>query len=281
MNNTALGILSALFILVGSWVLSWTNFCGGTADSPANFLFTDGAFKTKGVDAFSFQKSGSFLTVPVGTNGEFKKIAAHFKSDEDRILSLVGNYYASEKYTGDSNLGKERAEAVKAKLVDYGAPAENIMTSGKELKGKLEGKKLYNAVVFEGKEKVIEEVVPVEVKQPFSVLDPFTVRFESGGAKPEMTDELRNYLNQALAYIKENPDKTLMVTGYTDNQGTSKSNLKLSKDRAYIVRRLLRDVGKVPSGKVKYQGKGETNEIESNDSEEGRALNHRVEITIQ
>ena len=81
MNNTAIGILSFLFIVVGSWVLSWTNFCGGTTDAPANFSFTDGAFKTKGVDAFSFQKSGTFLTVPAVTNGEFKKIAAHFKSN--------------------------------------------------------------------------------------------------------------------------------------------------------------------------------------------------------
>ena len=281
MNNTALGFFSFLFIVVGSWVLSWTNFCGGTTDSPAKFLFMDGAFKTKGVDSYSFQKSGFFLTVPAATSGEFKKIAAHFKSNKNRTLSLVGNYYASERYTGNSNLGKERAEAIKAKLVKYGAPAESIITSGKELKGEVKGKKLYNAVVFEGNEKVVKEIIPIEVEKSFLVLEPFIVRFGSDGTKPEMTIELRNYLDLALAYIKDNPKKILMVTGYTDNQNTSKSNLKLSENRARIVRRLLRDIGKVPSGKVEYQGKGEVNEIASNDSEEGRALNHRVEITIQ
>ncbi len=281
MNNTALGFFSFLFIVVGSWILSWTNFCGGTTDSPAKFLFMDGAFKTKGVDSYSFQKSGFFLTVPAATSGEFKKIAAHFKSNKNRTLSLVGNYYASERYTGNSNLGKERAEAIKAKLVKYGAPAESIITSGKELKVEVKGKKLYNAVVFEGNEKVVKEIIPIEVEKSFLVLEPFIVRFGSDGTKPEMTIELRNYLDLALAYIKDNPKKILMVTGYTDNQNTSKSNLKLSENRARIVRRLLRDIGKVPSGKVEYQGKGEVNEIASNDSEEGRALNHRVEITIQ
>ncbi len=281
MNNTSLGILSALFILVGSWVLSWTNFCGGTVDSPSKFIFTDGAFKTKGVDAFSFQTSGIFLTLPAATSGEFKKIAAHFKSNKNRTLSLVGNYYSSEKYKGDSNLGKERAEAVKAKLVLYGAPAESIMTSGKELKGELKGKKLYNAVSFEGNEKVVEEVIPVGVEETFSVFSPFIIRFGANGAKPEMNEELRNYLDLALAYVNENPGKILMVTGYTDNQGTAKSRRKISIDRAYIVRRLLRDIGKVPSKKIKHQGKSEINEIASNDSEDGRALNNRVEITIQ
>ena len=280
-NNISLGIISALFILVGSWVLSWTNFCGGTTETPAKFFFTDGAFKTKGVDSYSFQKSGFFLTVPVATSGEFKKIAAHFKSNKNRTLSLVGKYYTSEKYTGKSSLGKERAEAIKAKLIKYGAPAGSIFTSGKQLNEEVKGKKLYNAVMFEGNEKVVEGITPIEVENSFSILNPFIISFGSDGTKPEMTEELTSYLEIALTYLDENPDKVLLVTGYTDNQGTSKSNIKLSEKRAYLVRRLLRDVGGVPSKKIKNQGKGEANEIASNDSEDGRALNNRVEITIQ
>lgn len=280
MNNTALGILSALFILVGSWVLSWTNFCGGTVDSPANFLFTDGAFKTKGVDAFSFQKSGSFLTLPVATSGEFKKIAAHFKSNENRTLSLVGNYYASEKYTGDSNLGKERADAIKAKLVQYGVSGDRIITSGKELTGDLTGKKLYNAVVFEGNEMEVEEKVgaPVEIK--FSPLKPHTVYFDSGTSKLEMTTELQRYLDQALEHLKQNSGTVLLLTGYTDNYGGSKNNKILSKDRARKLRTFLYKNG-VKKGQVNIQGLGEKNPIAPNDTDEGKALNRRVEITVK
>lgn len=280
MNNTTIGILSFLFIVVGSWVLSWTTFCGGTTEAPANFLFMDGAFKTKGVDAFSFQKSGTFLTVPAATNGEFKKIAAHFKSNENRTLSLVGIYYASEKYTGDSNLGKERAETVKAKLVKYGTPAEKIITSGKKMKGELVGKKLYNAVVFEGNEKGGEEKTSEKVDKPFSVLNPFAVKFDSGEANPKMTVELRNYLDLALRYLNENPNKILMVTGYTGNQG--KSNFRLSKEKARVLRRLLRDTDNgVKSEKIKFQGKDEVNEKSSNGDKKGTVLNHRIEITIE
>jgi len=280
MNNTALGILSALFILIGSWVLSFTTFCGGSADTTAKFLFTDGAFKSSSVDAFSFKKNGVLAAVPASTNGELRKVAAHFKSNEDRTLSLVGNYYPDEKYTGDSNLGKERAEVIKTKLVKFGAPADRIITSGKKMTGTLEGNKIYNAVVFEGIDNVEGEAETNVEEKAFSVLDPYAVRFATGVTKPEMTDELRNYLDLALTYINENPGKVLMVTGYTDNEGDAKSNLKLSKKRAEIVRRLLRDNG-VKSGQVEYQGKGDANELESNDTEEGRALNRRVEITIE
>jgi len=279
MNNTALGLLSALFITIGSIILSFTNFCGGSSESVANFSFTDGAFKSKNVDAFSFEKNGLFATIPAATNGEFKKIAAHYKSNENRTLSLVGDYYASEKYTGDTDLGTERAEAIKAKLVNYGVPAERILTSGKKLTGKFDGKRLYNPVHFKGGELVVEEAAPVEEKT-FSVLDPFTVRFETGVARPEMTDELRNYLDKALTYIKENPGKKLIVTGYTDNEGKPNPNLRLSKDRAKIVRRLLRNSG-VASGQVVARGKGQADAVASNDTKEGRALNRRVEITIE
>jgi outer membrane protein OmpA-like peptidoglycan-associated protein len=278
MNNTALGILSALFILVGSWVLSWTNFRGEAVDSPTHFSFIDGAFKTKSVDAFSFQEDGIFATIPMMTSGEFKKIAAHFKSNENRTLSLVGNYYAAEKYTGDSNLGKERAEAIKAILENYGAAADRIITFGRELAGEVGGKKIYNAVIFVGNEKAMEEIAPIEVEKPFSILDPFTVKFDYAAAKPKMTDELRYYLDLALAYIKDNPAKILMVTGCTGTQ--ENPSLNFSKKSAQIVRRLLR-VNGVRSRKVKWNIKDEANEISSNETEAGDAKDRRVEITIE
>lgn len=280
MNNTALGILSALFILVGSWVLSWTNFCGAAVDSPANFSFTDGAFKTKSVAAFSFQKDGTVATIPKMTDGEFKKIAAHFKSNENRTLSLVGNYYTSEKYTGDSNLGKERAEVIKAKLEEYGTPGDKIFTAGKELTEKLNGHKLYNAVLFEGNEKVVEEKIEAPIEVEFLPLVPYTVYFGSGTSKLEMTPELRSYLDQALEYLRQNSGTVLLLTGYTDNEGSAKMNKDLSRNRARKLRTFLFKNG-VKKGQIKIQGLGEKSPIAPNETDEGKALNRRVEITVQ
>ncbi|MFK8006582.1 MAG: OmpA family protein [Saprospiraceae bacterium] len=278
-NNTAIGILSALFILIGSWVLSLTNFCGGSAETPANFSFTDGAFKSKSVDAFSFEKDGIFATIPAVTNGELKKIAAHFKSNENRTLSLVGSYYASEKYTGETDLGKERAEAIKAKLVKYGTPADRIITSGKELTGVLEGKRLYNAVAFKGNEKADEAVVETPGEIEFSPSGLHTVYFDSGNSELEMTIELRKYLDQAMEYLNRNSGAVLLVNGYTDSEESSNKE-KLSRDRARRIRTFLYENG-IKKNQVMIQGLGETNPNESNDTDEGKALNRRLEISIK
>jgi OOP family OmpA-OmpF porin len=287
MNNTVLGIFSILFILIGAWLLSFTDFGISSVYPPAKFSFTDGAFKSKSVDAFSFEKDGIFATIPAPINGELKKVAAHFKSNENRILSLVGTYYATEKYRGESNLGKERAEAIKAKLVKYGTPADKITTSGKELIGKLEGRKIYNAVIFEGNEKVEEEAaalavvvveIPAEVK--FSPSLTYTVYFDSGSSKLEMTPNLKNYLDQASEYLKQNSGAGLSSLGYLDKEENTKSNKTLSRDRARRIRTFLVENG-IKKRRVSIRGLDEKNPIAPNETEEGKALNRRVEITIK
>lgn len=279
MNNTAVGILSFLFILIGAWLLSFTDF-GISSYPPVKFSFTDGAFKSKSVEAFSFEKDGIFATIPRLTNGELKKVAAHFKSNENRILSLVGIYYATEKYRGEGNLGKERAEAIKAKLVKYGTPEDKIITSGRELAEKLEGRKIYNAVIFEGNEKV--EVIavgnPAEVK--FSPSFTYTVYFDSGSSILEMTPNLRSYLDQALEHLKQNPGAGLSSLGYIDKEENKKSNRKLSRDRARRIRTFLVKNG-IKKSRITIRGLGEKNLITPNDTEKGKALNRRVEITIK
>ncbi|MFK7776066.1 MAG: OmpA family protein [Saprospiraceae bacterium] len=279
MNNTALGILSALYILIGSWVLSFANFGGDSADSAAKFSFTDGAFKTKTVNAFSFEKDGLFATIPAATNGELKKIGAHFKSNENRTLSLIGNYYATEKYNGETNLGKERAEAIKAKLVKYGTPKDRIITSGKELVGELGGKRLYNAVVFEGNEKVEEVAVETPVEVNFSPSGLHTVYFDAGSSNLEMTAELEKYLGQAMEYLRKNSGSVLLVNGYTDSEENTKKET-LSRARARTIRTFLEKNG-IKRSQVTIQGLGEKNPIGANDNEEGKALNRRLEITVK
>lgn len=279
MNNTGIGILSALFIIIGSWGLSLMNFLGESMDAPVNFTFIDGAFKTKKVTAFSFEKSGIFATIPAATNGELKKIAAHFKSNENRTLSLVGNYYASEKYDGKTNLGKERAEAIKAKLVKYGTPEDRIFTSGNELTEKLKGKRLYNAVIFEGNEK--EEETPDEpiVEVNFSPTEMHTIYFDAGSSELEMTPELNDYLDQVVEFLNENSESRISVEGFTDNEEDT-NNGKLSRDRARRIRTILIKKG-IKKSRIGIHGAGTKKPTGSNDTEEGKALNRRLEITTK
>jgi outer membrane protein OmpA-like peptidoglycan-associated protein len=75
-------------------------------------------------------------------------------------------------------------------------------------------------------------------------------------------------------------DKTLAVrvVGHTDNQGAADYNAKLSQRRAErVVEALAREHG-IDRGRMEPAGVGASEPVASNDSEEGRALNRRVEI---
>jgi len=66
---------------------------------------------------------------------------------------------------------------------------------------------------------------------------------------------------------------------HTDNQGLEESNLTLSNSRAKAVVEYLIKKG-VPTEQLTYQGLGESEPIASNEKEEGRRLNRRVEFVI-
>ena len=69
------------------------------------------------------------------------------------------------------------------------------------------------------------------------------------------------------------------LAGHTDNIGKKEDNKMLSEQRAQSVRRQLIEYGCNPD-KIQAFGYGDTQPVATNETEEGRALNRRVEITI-
>ena len=71
----------------------------------------------------------------------------------------------------------------------------------------------------------------------------------------------------------------LKITGHTDDVGSVEDNLLLSKNRAQSVTNYLIKNG-IESGRLIFDGKGESNPIEPNDTEAGRYQNRRIEFEI-
>jgi OmpA-OmpF porin, OOP family len=82
-------------------------------------------------------------------------------------------------------------------------------------------------------------------------------------------------LDKLSSVLRENGGK-VTVNGYASSEGTAAYNLKLSKDRANSVKTYLVNSG-VNASQVATKGHGEANPIASNDTEEGRIQNRRVE----
>ena len=87
-------------------------------------------------------------------------------------------------------------------------------------------------------------------------------------------------LNQLADLMKQHADDwTLKLSGHTDNQGNPEANMLLSEKRAKAVKKYLVSKG-VKEDKIITEWFGQTQPIESNDKEAGRAKNRRVEMKI-
>ena len=85
---------------------------------------------------------------------------------------------------------------------------------------------------------------------------------------------------QKLAHIlQQNPERTVLIEGFTDSTGSAAHNQELSERRATAVESALRDLGVAP-GRIGTRGYGETHPVATNDTAQNRQLNRRVEIII-
>jgi len=84
-------------------------------------------------------------------------------------------------------------------------------------------------------------------------------------------------LTEMVKLMKDNPGLKVEIQGHTDNVGAREYNLDLSRRRAQTVRDYLSLYG-IESSRMTLAGYGFDMPVASNDTEEGRALNRRVEL---
>ena len=87
-------------------------------------------------------------------------------------------------------------------------------------------------------------------------------------------------LREVVRLLQANPAMRLWVVGHTDSQGSAESNVTLSQARAAAVVRSLTGMG-IAAIRLAPHGAGPYAPVASNDTEEGRARNRRVELVKQ
>ncbi len=107
------------------------------------------------------------------------------------------------------------------------------------------------------------------------VLDNLT--FETGGAT--LTPESVATVDAIGAILGAFPTATVTLDGYTDNTGSSAANQRISRQRAEAVAAMLVERG-VLAERMAAAGHGPENPVGDNATEEGRALNRRIELTV-
>ncbi len=121
---------------------------------------------------------------------------------------------------------------------------------------------------------IIKEV-PVEIKQTMADLSNTMFDFN----KSVIKEAAKGPLNKVVAWLQENPKVKVEISGHTDSKGSDEYNQKLSEARAKAVYEYFVSQG-VDKFRLAYAGYGESRPIATNDTEEGRQQNRRVELNI-
>tara|TARA_B100001750_G_scaffold200704_1_gene175063 strand:- start:4556 stop:5443 length:888 start_codon:yes stop_codon:yes gene_type:complete len=100
------------------------------------------------------------------------------------------------------------------------------------------------------------------------------VTFESGSAT--IVESSYPRLDRVVEYMVHKPYARIRISGHTDNVGNARRNQRLSEDRAKAVRQYLVTKG-IAAERIEAVGHGDAQPLASNDTEEGRAQNRRIE----
>lgn len=219
---------------------------------------------------------------------EAERLAAEQKAKEEAMAKARAEAEAKAKAEADSIARAHAAEMAKAKaeadaqaaalarakaqadsLAAAKANAEARLKAEAEARAKAEAEARARA---RAEQKAREEVAFVTGYKDVAY-------FETAKDMPifgQLNEDSWVNLKEIMA---KNPDIKVTVTGHTDNVGKAAMNLNLSKRRAENIKKMLVEKG-IDGNRIQTFGKGETEPIESNDTEAGRAKNRRIEITI-
>jgi len=117
-----------------------------------------------------------------------------------------------------------------------------------------------------------------KVKEPHIVEElTLTVNFDT--AKYEIKDEYMEEVNAFAEFLSANSQYSAEIIGHTDSVGLKASNIILSSNRAKAIKNKLVELG-IEETRITVKGMGEDSPFSSNEDEDNRAMNRRIEVLL-
>lgn len=120
------------------------------------------------------------------------------------------------------------------------------------------------------------EPAPVPTFEPVVLSSDVNFAFD----RSELRPEAQSVLNNVAASLRQNPNVRVNIEGHTDAVGSNEYNLGLSQRRADSVSSYLMSQG-ISGDRMRTIGYGEERPVATNETDQGRAMNRRVEINGQ
>lgn len=193
---------------------------------------------------------------------------------DGKVFEITGMYFEDEpKPEGFENMGFARASQT-AQLFKGLIPDDQIRLRARlvdERDGVRENP--FEAAAFkwiEAEEPVTETVEELD--------DRVIIRFPFGSVKKEYDPSVDDYITKLSTRVKETSER-ITLTGHTDNVDSDTFNLQLGLRRAQEIKNILVGQG-VAANQITTTSKGESQPVASNETEEGRYENRRVEVRL-
>jgi len=254
--------------------------------SPGQYAKVEGTIVSRKGDALLVRKQNtnelSVVTLTEATDVESPAGVLNLERKKQEMSKLQpGLFLKVRGHGGDQKeLVAERISFHRSAL-----KVTNQISSGQvELREELEARlKANNDSINEAKARARTELSSLTSR--IADLDAYdekfsgSVRFATGSAM--LSAEAKSTLDSLVAIGTGLNGSLVEISGFTDSRGSNALNEQLSRRRVESVVAYLASAQSVPLRKiVNPTGLGESNPIGSNDTEEGRALNRRVEIKI-
>lgn len=120
--------------------------------------------------------------------------------------------------------------------------------------------------------------IPLQPIEPGALVVLKNIFFDTRQAelKPESIVEL----NKVIQLMADNPKLKILISGHTDNIGKPQDNVLLSNNRASAVIKYLLASGQIAKERLQSKGLGAAKPVADNNTEQGRALNRRTELSV-
>ena len=184
-----------------------------------------------------------------------------------------------EARTAEADRAKREAEAAQQQAAQAQMQAQSAQQQAQAAQAQAAATQEQNAALLQRAavlEAILVELQAVKTERGY-VVTIGDVLFATNQAS--LTPNGMSTLRKLADVMAQNPNRTVLVEGFTDSTGSSTHNQELSKRRAEAVASALGSMG-VPRERIAMRAYGEAFPIAANDTASNRQLNRRVEIVL-
>ncbi len=240
------------------------------------------AFGFESPNYISFNKSSfAHLAMASGVNGNMGDLVTYLKGHKERGVTITGRYGEGE--TNSSilpTLGLARANDIKSWMQGKGVPARQIEIADQLIpNAKWANNKLVHGIDIDFDALSMNDDRLKNIKDRLAG-KPITLYFGTNQDQINLTAQQRTDFADLNYYLDRVAVAKLSIAGHTDNVGNRDYNVNLSQQRSVFVRDYLIKNGGIKTNRMTTQGYGPDRPVSSNATNDGKAKNRRVEVTL-